>query len=293
MEKRAWSTREILDWTRKHLRKAGIEAARFEAEILLAHALGTERLELYLNPERILSAPERARFKKLLAKRTQGVPLQYLIGTVDFMGCELFVNKAVLIPRFETEELVHLILKDASHGRALNILELGTGSGAIAIALAQHMKQAKILAIDISAEALELARKNAAHNGVSERIAFLHSDWFSEISGAFDLIVSNPPYVDSQHLKELSEEVKHEPVIALDGGEAGLQAIRTIIAQAPPYLVEGGRLYLEIGETQTQSVLALAQEKGAFRAVEILKDSAGKDRFLRAVRRLDPSAKPT
>jgi len=276
--------REILAWTRRHLRKAGIEAARFEAEVLLAHALGTERLELYLNPDRILSAPERARFKKLLAKRTQGVPLQYLIGTVDFMGCEISVNKAVLIPRFETEELVEKIIRDTNQKPALKILELGTGSGAIAIALAQHAKQAKILATDISAEALQLARKNAEHNGVSEHIAFLQSDWFSKVSGTFDLIVSNPPYVDSQSFKELSEEVKHEPKLALDGGEAGLQAIQTIIAQAPLHLVEGGRLYLEIGETQAQSVLAMTQENDAFRAVEILKDSAGKDRFLRAVR---------
>lgn len=293
MAERSWSVREILDWTRKHLKRAGIEAARFEAEILLAHALGTERLELYLNPERALSAPQRARFKKLLAKRTQGVPLQYLIGTVDFMGCEISVNEAVLIPRFETEELVNLILEDVSRELALNILELGTGSGAIAVALAKHLKQAKMVATDISAEALELARRNAQRNGVSERIAFLQSDWFSGVSGAFDLIVSNPPYVDSQSLKGLPEEVKHEPLIALDGGKAGLQAICTIIAQSPPHLVEGGRLYLEIGEMQTQSVLAMIQENGAFRAVEILKDSAGKDRFLRAVRRLDPSAKPT
>ena len=280
MEKTSWSVREILYWTRKHLKRAGIEAARFEAEVLLAHALGTERLELYLNPQRVLSIKERARFKQLIAKRVQGAPLQYLIGTVDFMGCELGVNKAVLIPRFETEELVEKVLQDVNSQSALNILELGTGSGAIAIALAQHLKQAKITATDISAEALEVARKNAQHNGVFEKIIFLKSDWFSEVSGAFDVIISNPPYVDSQSLRELPKEVKQEPQIALDGGEAGLEAIRTIIEQAPLYLVEGGRLYLEIGETQAQSVFALARK--TFRTAEILKDSASRDRFLRA-----------
>lgn len=284
VEKRSWSVRQVLDWTRKYLRQAGVEAARFEAEILLAHALGTERLELYLNPERGVNEQERARFKRLLTKRTQGVPLQYLIGTVDFMGCEICVNEAVLVPRFETEELVEKILQDVPSELALSILELGTGSGAIAIALAKHLKHAKIVATEISVEALEIAQKNAERNGVSNRIAFLQSDWFSEVSGSFDLIVSNPPYVDSKRLRTLPKEVKHEPRIALDGGEAGLQAIRTIIEGAPAHLKQNSRLYLEIGETQAEKVAELTRATGAFSTIEILRDSAGKDRFLRAVR---------
>ncbi|MFQ6117965.1 MAG: peptide chain release factor N(5)-glutamine methyltransferase, partial [Candidatus Bipolaricaulia bacterium] len=204
--------RTILGWTRDYLRQGGVELPRFEAEELLAHALKVERLTLYLEPERVLGEEELARFRMLIRKRRAGVPLQYLLGEVEFMGLKLGVDGRALIPRPETEGLVELILRDVEPETEVEILELGTGSGAIAVALAKFLPQCRITATDISREALELARENAARNGVEGRIEFLESDWFAEVSGRFDLIVANPPYVSIEELEELPGEVReHEP----------------------------------------------------------------------------------
>jgi len=274
--------RTILGWTRDYLRQAGIELPRFEAEELLAHALQVERLNLYLEPERALAEEELARLHELVEQRRAGVPLQYLLGEVEFMGLKLRVDGRALIPRPETEGLVELILRDVEPG--VRALELGTGSGAIAVALAKFLPQCRITATDISRETLELARENAARNGALEQIEFLQSDWFAEVEGRFDLIVANPPYVGLEEVEKLPREVReHEPRAAWDGGERGMEALRRIIIEAPAHLRPGGRLLLEFGAAQGAELRELAVATGAFALVEILRDLGERERYLRAV----------
>lgn len=278
--------RTILGWTRDYLRRGGVELARFEAEELLARALEVKRLALYLEPERPLTEEELARFRELIARRRAGVPLQYLLGEVEFMGLKLRVDGRVLIPRPETEGLVELILRDAEPEEGGEVLELGTGSGAIAVALARFLPRSRITATDISTEALKLARENAELNGVASRISFIVSDWFAGVGGRFDLIVANPPYVSIEEQEELPREVReHEPRRAWDGGERGMEALQRIIVEAPAYLQSGGQLYLELGAGQGAEVRELAASRGAFARVEIHRDLGGKERYLRAVSR--------
>lgn len=283
-----WTVRRVLEWTAGYFRRGGIQAARFEAETLLAHALKTERLKLYLQPQRPLSAEERARFRELVQKRRAGTPLAYLLGTVEFLDATLKVNEAVLIPRPETEELVEQILRDLSPDLGcedFRVLDLGTGSGAIAIAIARQWPGASVLAVDVSLRALMLAHQNARLNGVAERVAFACSDWFSALRGLFHLIVSNPPYIPTERLVTLPGEVRaHEPREALDGGPQGLREIERIVRQAPGFLHPGGRLYLEIGADQAEETRALFEETAAFSRIEILSDLAGKERIVRAIR---------
>ncbi|MCR4403779.1 MAG: peptide chain release factor N(5)-glutamine methyltransferase [Candidatus Acetothermia bacterium] len=283
-----WTVRRVLGWTGDYLRRGGVERACFEAEELLAHVLGVERLMLYLQPERALTAEERARYRELIRQRHAGVPLQYLLGEVEFMGLPLRVDGRALIPRPETEQLVELILRDLGSlaEAGLKLLELGTGSGAIAIALAHSLPRGEITAADISTPALALARENAARNGVASRIALIQSDWFAAVEGRFDLIVANPPYVSRDEARSLPREVReHEPRSAWDGGEEGLEALRRIVTEAPPYLKAGGGLYLEIGASQGARVRSLALASGAYERMEVLPDLSGRERFFRAVRR--------
>lgn len=276
------TVRDGVRWVTERLRNTVSEAPRWEAEVLLSHALDVERAALYASPERVLSAREWERLQMLLARRCAGEPLQYLIGYIEFYNCRLEVAPAVLIPRPETEELVERIVKDFPDAPA-RVLDLGTGSGAIAIALARAWPTSSFVASDISEDALALAHKNAVLNGVAERIRFVRSDWFSEIDGRFDLIVSNPPYVPTQYLASAPRELRYEPRIALDGGEDGLEALARIIQESPQYLCSCGALYLEIGSDHGASVRALLQRSGAFAQIEILRDGSGHDRFARAI----------
>ncbi|MFQ5795350.1 MAG: peptide chain release factor N(5)-glutamine methyltransferase [Candidatus Bipolaricaulia bacterium] len=283
-----WTIRKVLNWAKEDFKRAGIIQSRFEAEVLLAHSLDVERLHLYLHPDQPLDRNVLSRYRKLIEARRQGIPIQHLTGRVDFMGLTLQIDNRALIPRPETEELIEQVIEDlGSRGDRgdLRILDLGTGTGAIAISLARVLPDAFICAVDISAAALDLARENAARNEVVDRIAFLRSNWVSGLSGRFDCIVSNPPYIDAEELGELEAELRYEPHIALDGGEGGLDALRTIIREAPDHLNDGGGLYLEIGERQGEAVKQIILETGDFEPPEVLKDLSGKDRIVRARRR--------
>jgi release factor glutamine methyltransferase len=277
-----WTVRDGIRWATEQLQREHIEAARFEAELLLAHTLATGRLEIHGSPERVLAPAESERLEELVQRRCAGEPLQYLIGYVDFYNCRLKVAPSVLIPRPETEELVERIIADYARAPS-QIVDLGTGSGAIAIALARVWPASSFVAVDLSPEALFVARENAVQNGVAERIRFACSDWFSGVSGSFDLIVANPPYVSTDDLKHAQRELQHESRLALDGGERGLDAINQIIQESPCYLRSHGRLYLEIGSGQGACVRELFRESRAFEHVEILKDLSGQERFARAV----------
>lgn len=278
-----WTVRKILDWTKGYFRKAGVGNSRLTAEKLLAHCLEVDRLNLYLYPDRPVSKEERATFKELIVKRKQGIPTQYLIGKVSFMGCELRVNEHVLIPRPETEELVDKVIHENRERENLHILDLGTGSGAIAIALAKFLFSSRVVATDISEMALNLARENAERNLVDGRINFLLSNWFSEVEDTFDLILSNPPYIKREEMEELPDEVKNnEPVEALDGGPRGLEEIRKILERAHDYLTDDGQLWMEIGHDQWEEIADIIKATKLNREVKFLKDLGGKYRILTA-----------
>ncbi len=275
-----WTIREVLNWTRGYFEAAGIVQPRLEAEILLAHALDVDRLNLYISPDQPLTVDERTRYRTVVKKRREGTPLQHLIGEVQFFGLRFRVSREALIPRPETEELLDHILKLVPRDCDISCLDLGTGTGVIAVCLARYFPQAAITAVDVSEDALELARANAALNGVEDRITFIESDWFNCVSGCFDLIASNPPYVDEAELEKLPKEVgEHEPRVALDGGPAGLREIAKLIEALPGYMNADGLLFLEIGHGQDVAVIEMLEKSGLVDA-HAESDLAGKNRYV-------------
>jgi release factor glutamine methyltransferase len=272
--------REVLNWTRDYFAGGGIVQPRLEAEILLAHSLDVDRLHLYLSPEKPLTTDERERYRDLVRRRRSGEPLQQLTGEVSFFGLRFRVGRQALIPRPETEELVDHALRLASRDKPMRCLDLGTGTGVIAVCLARYLPLAQVTAVDISSAALELAKINATMHGVEDRIRFRESDWFDEVDGRFDLIAANPPYVETGALAGLAPEVReHEPRSALDGGADGLDALRTLAAEAPRHLAPQGMILLEVGTAQADAVVGLLRDAGA-PSVEILEDLSGTERFV-------------
>jgi len=233
---------------------------RFEAELLLGHALGRDRAWLFAHGERVLDADEHAAFGTLIERRIGGEPVAYLIGARGFWTLDLAVQPGVLIPRPETELLVELaLLRLADRGR---VADLGTGSGAIALAIASERPRAQVTAVDISNDALALAQRNAITAGI-DNVVFRHGDWLAPLAGErFDVLVSNPPYLatDDPHLQQ--GDLRFEPALALASGSDGLDAIRHIIAAAPDHLVAGGWLLFEHGWTQGEAVRALLDAAG-------------------------------
>lgn len=240
-----------------------------EARLLLCHVLGVTLAALEAHPERKVSLPDAAAFEALAARRTAGEPIAYLTGRREFYGLDFLVTPDVLIPREETELLVDIALES----RAARILDLGTGSGCLAIAVAKHLPQAQVTAVDASPAALAVARANAARHGVCVR--FLQGDWFAPLAGErFDLILANPPYVAEADPHLAQGDVRFEPRGALAAGPDGLDDIRRIVAGAPAHLVPGGRLWLEHGYDQARAVAALLDAAG-FVAIEQRRDLAG------------------
>lgn len=275
-----WTIREVLNWTRGYFEDAGIVQPRLEAEILLAHALDVDRLHLYLAPDKPLSSGERSRYRDVVKERQSGTPLQHVIGEVSFYGLRFRVDREALIPRAETEELLDQVIKRAPRDQAIRCLDLGTGTGVIAVCMARYLPLAQVTAVDISSAALQMARENATLNEVEDRIEFIESDWFSHVEGTFDFIASNPPYVRSDELAGLPKEVReHEPPIALDGGADGLEKIRSIVAQLRIYLKPNGIVLMEIGHDQGPRAMNIL-ENIELVDVSVESDMAGKDRFV-------------
>lgn len=260
---------EAIQRSTDFLTKKGVESPRLQTELLLAHLLKLPRMRLYLDFERPLSPAEVDSFREIIKRRGQREPLQHIIGSTSFCGLELAVNRDVLIPRPETELLAErgwtfLNQLSTPNPQPSTVLDFGTGSGCLAIALACKCPPAEVYALDISPEALALARQNAARHGVAERIRFLQGDGFAAVpEGArFDLIISNPPYIPSGEIAALQPEVRdHDPRRALDGGADGLDYGRRLAAESPRFLNPLGRLMLEFGDGQAENLRQAFQEQ--------------------------------
>jgi release factor glutamine methyltransferase len=267
---------EVLQSTTAYFKKRDVESPRLNAEHLLAHVLKRKRIELYLEFERVLTEEELAPLRELVRRRGQGEPLQHLLGTVEFCGRVFLCDKRALVPRPETEQLVELLKSRISHP-ASRILDVGTGSGVIALSLAAQFPEAKVTATDISDDALALARENATRLGLP--VTFEKTNLLEGTDGSFDLIVANLPYVAVVDRAALSREVLHDPEVALFGGERGDEMVRKLIEAAPSRLKGGGLLALEIGLGQADDLAALMTEKN-YHDIASIRDYGGVTRFL-------------
>ena len=269
---------EVLQAATAHLKKHGVENPRLNAEHLLAHVLGRKRIELYLDFERKLTETELGPLRELVKRRSEGEPLQHLLGTVEFCGLTFLCDRRAMVPRPETEELVEFLKLEIQDPKS-EIVDVGTGSGVIALSLAAEFPEARILAVDVSDDALALAQENAIRLDLSSRVEFLKSRLLENIEGAFDLIVANLPYISTQDRPTLSREVLHDPEIALFAGARGDELVRELIDQAPTRLRPGGMLALEIGLGQSEALFSVLTEKN-YRDICSKNDYNGVTRFL-------------
>jgi release factor glutamine methyltransferase len=280
---------DILNESAKILEAADIPSAKLDAEILLSFCLGCDRLEFLKNPEIQLDQTQLTAFKKLINRRLRWEPVAYIIGRKNFWTFSLEVNKDVLIPRPDTEVIVEEILNIAKKtvSTRINILDIGTGSGAIAIALACEIPHASIMATDISLTALDVARRNACSLGIQNKIDFRQGDLLEPVKGIFDIIASNPPYIGAREYEELPEGVRaFEPREALLAGKSGLEFYEKLIYQAEGYLEKNGWLLLEIGARQEKDVRRIMETSGFYNNIEIRRDYAGLPRVIKARRKV-------
>lgn len=272
---------EVLQKTTDFLTAKGVESARLNAELLVGHALGLKRMQLYLQFERVLAEVDLEKIRPMVKRRSQREPLQYIIGDTEWAGLRLKVDRRALIPRHETELLIDLI-GERTTVAPLRILDLGTGSGAIALALIQRYENAVVTAVDASADALALAAENATALGLADRVTFVRSSWYDALTPgeSYDLIVSNPPYLTDEETAAAEPEVRaYEPACALTSADRGLADLRTIIAGAPTFLNAGGLLCLETGIAQHAELERMFVSAGLI-AVESLRDLTDRDRFM-------------
>jgi release factor glutamine methyltransferase len=268
---------EVLQSTAAYFKKRDVESPRLNAEHLLAHALKRKRIELYLEFERTLTEEELAPLRELVRRRGQGEPLQHLLGTVEFCGNVFLCDKRALVPRPETEQLVERIADCRMQIADCRILDVGTGAGVIALSLGKRFPNANVTALDISDEALALARENAARLGV--QVTLIKSDLLTAVDGTFDLIVANLPYIATGDRTTLSREVLHDPEVALFAGERGTEMICKLIDAARAHLSAGGLLALELGLGQADELTA-EMEKKNYHDIEQIRDYSGVTRFL-------------
>ena len=271
-----WTPIELVRWTTDYFRGCGIATPRLDAELLLAHVLGERRIDLYLGFERAVEAADRARYRELVRRRgVDRLPVAYLTGEREFWSLPLRVGPEVLVPRPETETLVETVREL----RPSRVVDVGTGCGTIACAVAAELPEAFVLAIDLAPAALRVARANAERLGLEPRVRVAAGDLLGPVAGRWDVVAANLPYVPTARLAALPPEVRHEPRMALDGGPEGLDLLRRLVADAPRALARPGALVLEVGEGQASEVEGLVRGAGAA-GTEIRKDLAGIERVV-------------
>jgi release factor glutamine methyltransferase len=280
MSSETWTIRKVLTWTTQHFEKRQVDAPRLTAEVLLSHVLKTSRVRLYVDLDRPLAKEELSTFRALIERRMAGEPTAYLTGVKEFYNRPFKVDARVLIPRPETELLVEAALHALPKDAPSQALDVCTGSGCIAISLAAERPQASLLAVDLSPGACALAKENAEALGVAPRVTILQGSLFEPVpaEARFALIVSNPPYIGSGEIPGLSAEVRREPHLALDGGPDGLALLRRVVEGARRFLIPGGLLAMEIGETQGAAVRELLQSAG-YADARVEKDLERRDRM--------------
>ncbi|MBN1765122.1 MAG: peptide chain release factor N(5)-glutamine methyltransferase [Sedimentisphaerales bacterium] len=286
-----WTIKKLLEWTTAYLQNAAVDQPRLCAEILLAHVLQWARIELYVKFEYCPQPDELAEFRELVRRCGKHEPCAYLTGKSFFYSLELEVTPSVLIPRPETEVLVSEAintLRRQSVRPVQDVLDVGTGSGCIAVAIAENVIETEILATDRSAAAVEVARRNIEKYNLQARVSVLQSDIFEQVAradkGVFDLIVSNPPYISNEEFSRLESNVRdYEPEEALRGGEDGLEFYRRIISQGQSYLAEDGSLMLEVAYNQAERVVEIMEEYGYLKDIQTIKDSLGHQRVVSGI----------
>ena len=274
--------------TKKEIGKKGIQlleekkidSASLKARLLLAYCCHTTKEKLLLQLEEEATKEQQEQYWEGIEQLKKGIPLQYILQKQEFMKLDFYVNSSVLIPQPDTEILVEEMLKLEKMQEPTRILDLGTGSGAIAISLCVWNPNIQVVGVDISKEALAVAKKNAKIHQVEKRIQWLESDLFEKVEGKFDVIVSNPPYIATKEIQTLEKEVQNEPRLALDGGMDGLKFYRRIVKEAKNYLKIGGYLGLEIGYDQKEKVMELLQEAKGYSEITVKQDLAGRNRVM-------------
>ena len=275
---------EQLKIATEELKKAGIENARLDAEVLLAYILNTRRLALYVQGTKVLDEKQITRYHNLIRRRLERIPVAYLTGHKEFMGLNFAVTPDVLIPRPDTEILAQGVIEHLqSYNRKIKMADLGTGSGAICVSILKFVENVEVAAVDISKKALEIAQFNAEKFNVEDKITFYEGNLFEPLEGqSFDVIVSNPPYISAKDFEKLQIEVKGEPRLALDGGTDGLKFYRQIVSEAPKFLTADGFLAMELGFNHSEPVRHLIEDSGNFKHIQIWKDLARIERVIAA-----------
>lgn len=267
---------EVLQKATIKLKDNNIEEARSKARRLLAFTLEMSKEQIIIHNKKEITIEQEISYNEYISRIILGEPIQYIIGGQEFMGIDFKVNPSVLIPQPDTEILVERTIEILKHLKEPKVLDLCTGSGAIAVSIAKYVPNSIIFASDISKQALEIARQNDNENKVN----FVHSNLFENIDGEFNVIVSNPPYIKTSEIQRLSKEVQNEPLLALDGGQDGLFFYREIIKQAHKYLEEQGYLCIEIGEDQKEQVITLINNCSYYKNIQAFKDLSGHDRVI-------------
>ena len=279
-DEQVWTIGRILKWSEQYFQSCGIDTPRLDAEVLLSHVLGEKRIFLYVNFDKPLQKEELALYREMVKRRAAREPVAYIVGARDFMGLRFTVSPAVLVPQPDTETLVGAVMDRLEDSGDLRIADIGTGSGAIALSLLHYMPSVTAAAVDISGDALEIARENAVKLGLEDRVTFYEGDLLAPLEGEkFAAVVSNPPYIPHDDIEGLEPEVKAEPHGALDGGADGLDFYRRLVNEAGKLLTDTGFLAMEVGIDEAAQVADMAKAAGWERS-EIIADLAGIDRVV-------------